>query len=586
MPSAREKELARVINRSWQPLEQWSDSDRLKMAFASAHDPMTGTQSRIDFERWLSTLNGVKAPLQSEILSELKNTSMKVRPVEARLSFNVLDEVSQRYAASQAGLLVKSIADGQRQTIQQIINRAVSGELTVDTAARHLRGSIGLHPAWAKAVADFGDRTYGRLLDDGMDRNKAAQKALDLQERYRQKLVRTRSRNIARTEIATANNVGQYAAYESAVGDGYAHPQALKEWAPGPGACKICGPMSGEKVQWDQEFSNGRMMPPGHPGCRCSTNLLDPSRNYRPIDHTNPKGDRLTPENMATQKPTPPPAPAKKPAAKKPKKPVDNELSEDMKLNPGRQMQDYQTAMKKAGYDPERFHTTLYDGAPRPLRVGEMPVKQGAPLSMDEARANVNPNFGDAGHSRNCTMCTTSYEMRRRGFKVQAGEGTGRPDQSYISSWWTDKDGMAATMTSHPGKNDFKAWMNEQPPGARGAVAVNWKRGGGHVWNWEVDEKGVVHYIETQANGQQTVTTSYKEWSKEVTPTGIRTVRLDDKVPNQYVLEAVTDKQPYTSADMTPAGVEQLRRYNLGMNHHPEDRVVPPTPVKRRNMIG
>lgn len=533
MPSVRERELARVINQSWKPLEKWVLSPSAKQALAGGVDPFTGTQRFLAWDVWLKTLEGVNDPLKAQTQLSMAAMSADIRGVGADLSFNVLDRVSERYAASQAGLLVDSISSGQKQVIQKIIRRAVAGELTVDTAARHLKGSIGLHPAWAEAVAKYGDRQFDRLIKDGLKMDVAAAKATAQQERYRKRLVGARSRNIARTEIATANNVGQYAAYGQAVEDGYAHPQSLKEWAPGPGACGICGPMSGEKVQWDQPFSNGNMMPPGHPGCRCSTNLLDPTREYRGINHTNPKGDRLTAENMATQKPaTPAFSPTK------------------AEFLPG---VDPSVQLRNAAYEK--------DPAPRQhLTTDLMPVEYaGKPLGMEAASRGANPNWGQTEYSKNCSSCATSYEFRRRGFPVQAGPtpGRGRFDTEYVSNWWNDADGNPVESTMFWGKNEFKSWMKEQPPGARGYVMVQWNRGGGHVFNWEVDSHGILNYIDVQPNKSNPFVT-YKEWSYLAKST-IRAVRMDDKIPNTRALEAIVKTQP-------------------------EGTKAPP--VRRRNMIG
>lgn len=512
MPSVRERELARVINQSWKPLERWAVSPGAKQALAGGLSPFTGTQRFLAWDMWLKSIEGVNDPLKAETQLSMAARSADIRGVGASLSFNVLDEVSQRYAASQAGLLVEAVSSGQKQVIQKVIHRAMSGEITVDTAARHLKGAIGLHPAWADAVAKYGDHQFQRLLDDGLKMDKAAARAEAMQERYRKRLVGARSRNIARTEIATANNVGQYAAYGQAVEDGYAHPQSLKEWAPGPGACGICGPMSGEKVQWDQPFSNGKMMPPGHPGCRCSTNLLDPTREYRGIDHTNPKGDRLTAENMATRKPVAPPpkkrAPRKRPTPETPLNPnVPNQLTDDL-----------------------------------------MPVQRGNPLPVEQA-GSMNPNRGNPAYADNCSSCSTAYEMRRRGYDVQAAggvQGKGRFDTEYVNQWWKNADGSPATVDYHADKKSLKGWVEDQPPGARGYIMVSWKKGGGHVFNWEKMPNGTVRYIDGQAN-RGTGIVEYADFSPKTNAT-TKTVRIDDKIPTKDVAKAVEAKQVPTKA--------------------------------------
>lgn len=528
MPSNREREIARVINNSYKPMLQWTLGPHALAALTGAHAGLTGSQMQVAWDQWLKSLKALQVPMEGEVRQGLKSMSGKIRPVNAQLSFSVLDAVSQRYAQEQAGLLIKAIETGQRQVVQSIISKAMSGELTVDTAARHLKGSIGLHPSWAIAVAKYGDRQFEKLLKDGAPMAKAAELAESQMERYRKRLVGKRAQNIARTEIATANNVGQFAAYEQAVNDGYAHPESRKEWAPGPGACGICAPLSGEVVLWHQPFSNGAMMPPGHPSCRCSTNLLDPELKYREIDHLNPNGDH---------NPTAPTS--KTPIGEKINRPAQSQYLEGV---------DPSVQLKNPGY------ATGVNAEPRRhITSDEMPVKYaGRPLTMDEAAHGVNPRWGQTEYNKNCSSCATSYEMRRRGYPVQAGgtPGRGRMDVEYVDNWWNNADGTPAETQMFWGKNEYKSWAKEQPPGSRGYVMVNWTSGGGHVFNWEVDDLGKFRYIDVQLNpdkvnpaiGAMYPFMEYGDWSKRA-KSMIRAVRMDDKIPNARMLEAITDQQ-------------------------------------------
>lgn len=512
MPSNREREIARVINNSYKPMLKWTLGPQALAALTGAHAGLTGSQMQVAWDQWLNSLQALQLPMEGEIRQSLKSMSGKIRPVNAQLGFNVLDAVSKQYAQEQAGLLIKAIETGQRQVVQSIISKAMSGELTVDTAARHLKGSIGLHPAWAKAVAKYGDRQFEKLLKDGAPMGKAAELAESQMERYRKRLVGKRAQNIARTEIATANNVGQFAAYEQAVNDGYAHPESRKEWAPGPGACGICAPLSGEVVLWNQPFSNGAMMPPGHPSCRCSTNLMAPEMKYRQVDHLNPNGDH---------NPMPPVSTGKAPAAI-----VNEPVNLDMpgpKLDPGATLQ-----APGMGNKPKEL-----------LRQDQMPVPLGEPLNTLDAARGVNPKWGDADHMYNCSNVATAVEMRRRGFNVQAaGLKEGRYDSEYVSNWWHGADGFPANKERFIDNSMFTEWIESQPEGARGYVTVQWKQGGGHVFNWEV-LKGKVFYIDAQPNKDAPAIT-FRSWAKNVKRGGIGAIRMDDKIPNTNILQALT----------------------------------------------
>ena len=72
-----------------------------------------------------------------------------------------------------------------------------------------------------------------------------------------------RAEMIAQTESVNAWSTGQYN-YAKATGAKYRIWEALA------GACKQCAPLDGEKVEIDEPFSSGVMLPAQHPRCRCS----------------------------------------------------------------------------------------------------------------------------------------------------------------------------------------------------------------------------------------------------------------------------------------------------------------------------
>lgn len=72
-----------------------------------------------------------------------------------------------------------------------------------------------------------------------------------------------RAEMIAQTESVNSWSQGQY---------NYAKATGAKKrvWEALAGACKLCGPLDGEKVDIDKPFSSGVMLPAQHPKCRCS----------------------------------------------------------------------------------------------------------------------------------------------------------------------------------------------------------------------------------------------------------------------------------------------------------------------------
>ena len=143
------------------------------------------------------------------------------------------------------------------------------------------------------------------------------------------------------------------------------------------------------------------------------------------------------------------------------------------------------------------------------------------------------------GSSSNCMLCTTAYDLRKRGFDVRAGKDLGHNgfmpddlfpkiyknykgtndvnlfngDKTKILEAFNDvmrKNGLNIYSSSDKGKalnimmNDkYKAVLseiNKNPPGSRGNIMVWWNGGGGHSMIWERDASGAVKFMDGQTN--------------------------------------------------------------------------------------
>jgi hypothetical protein len=141
----------------------------------------------------------------------------------------------------------------------------------------------------------------------------------------------------------------------------------------------------------------------------------------------------------------------------------------------------------------------------------------------------VNPDYGSWGTNMNCRRATFAYEMRRRGFDVQAtktsiahgqtllglAKATTTDQQDvksmkHLSSYFAIAAGSKNLInTSHVadgGKSIFDA-LSKEPNGSRGEFAVMWASavpgipGGGHSMAYEVIN-GKAHIFDTQ-NGKE-----------------------------------------------------------------------------------
>ena len=146
----------------------------------------------------------------------------------------------------------------------------------------------------------------------------------------------------------------------------------------------------------------------------------------------------------------------------------------------------------------------------------ELPLKQNA-MTLDEDMAVINENYdrSNPDTSKNCGLCTLAYDLRRRGYDVEAMEmatdmtviDTAKcyepirgEEQHYLESIHTTGD-IVENATGSRSLNgvdgDKLGEYLEQEllgygEGARGELGVYWTQGGGHSVAWEVENNMVV----------------------------------------------------------------------------------------------
>lgn len=201
--------------------------------------------------------------------------------IDANLVFTLINEKAVAYAAEFAAKYVVEIQDELRQGIRAKVVQAISGEYTVAELSRQIRQGLPLHSNWAKAVPKFYDKTYKRLIKDGVPQAKAVANAEAMATKYEQKLIRKRALVIARTETQRAAQQGTFDSWQAGIKSGLIRKGSRKVWFAEPSACDLCAALKDKEigVNDDWGFSDGfneGLMPPRHPNCRCRVALLPP----------------------------------------------------------------------------------------------------------------------------------------------------------------------------------------------------------------------------------------------------------------------------------------------------------------------
>lgn len=169
--------------------------------------------------------------------------------------------------------LVRDITQEQRRIVQHLLAQSYTDGEAWTLIARRLRTVIGPTQRQAESVRRLTVDREARMIADGYTPVEARDRALRLAQRQRDRLVRQRTRTIARTETTRANTAGRRTAWREANQAGLIPPGTRTEWL-SYDPCDICAALNGTTVAYGDGFPDGD--PPRHPNCRCVVLLITP----------------------------------------------------------------------------------------------------------------------------------------------------------------------------------------------------------------------------------------------------------------------------------------------------------------------
>jgi hypothetical protein len=237
----------------------------------------------------------------------------------------------------------------------------------------------------------------------------------------------------------------------------------------------------------------------------------------------------------------------------------------------------------------ENSKAKKYDSVIIGLRKGAIDPKTGLQLktkrgSFDDDLEAVNPGIetGLKLKKNNCMMCTTAYELRRRGYDVMAGNSSTGLGKDVINKWFPDakfnevshdsnkdeygfiqkhfssdqaRHSLDATMamsidngkTTKPSEQQLKAkarqeayinkvinQMEKEPNGSRGNIMVNWPDGGGHSMIYEI-KNGKLNIMDAQIGKKIDDPTSLLKYCPNITYIRYDNVDFDPKGIKGYI---------------------------------------------------
>lgn len=222
--------------------------------------------------------------------------------------FDTLDFGTRNWTTVHGAEWVTSVTDQQRDAIAAMIDRAYTGEWTVDELARAIRPTIGLTTQQSLANLKYYQNIKATLLENNpkMREATAEKRARDAALKYAGQQHRQRAHTIATTELAFAYNKGNDDAIKLAISEGYMG-RTVRVWstAADEGVCEICAALDGEEIGMDDEFDfrgaslygGQKETPPAHPRCRCAVEYreVEPPPGFRqqaaqePADDNTPR---------------------------------------------------------------------------------------------------------------------------------------------------------------------------------------------------------------------------------------------------------------------------------------------------------
>ncbi len=159
--------------------------------------------------------------------------------------------------------------------------------------------------------------------------------------------------------------------------------------------------------------------------------------------------------------------------------------------------------------------------------------------------AKVNPHWGKEGYTKNCQRCILAYEMRCRGWNVEAQPaGSNFNDDTFQTRWITAFKDLLQGRKDIKGdgaqaKSTISNIMNDYGDGSRAVVSVKFpEKQAGHVIIAQ-NVKGKTMFIDPQRN-----VLDAQDVFDNIRKNKTCLYRIDDKEPTQHILEAIIEGAP------------------------------------------
>ena len=171
---------------------------------------------------------------------------------------------AELWADQFAGQRIASLREASIDAVRDYVSRSLETGTPLNNLARDIEGVVKLDKRFTTATVNRHKALIARSgARSGTQRNVSA---------YINRSAKVKSEQIARTELAIAQNHGRYQSLYAARAAGLLDDTDLMVWIAAPDCCDLCSTYNGMTASIDDGFgtSTGAVFPPLHPNCRCT----------------------------------------------------------------------------------------------------------------------------------------------------------------------------------------------------------------------------------------------------------------------------------------------------------------------------
>lgn len=200
---------------------------------------------------------------------------------------------------------------------------------------------------------------------------------------------------------------------------------------------------------------------------------------------------------------------------------------------------DIEMDVEKSDYEKLVDRVVAVDKKPEEIDYFKNVPKKTTSMSAEEDMNEINENYNASvpATSQNCAYCSMAYDLRRRGYDVEAVEYKSVLTRSDVFSLYgVNPSEVYSKLKDYETPEEIAYAMEQYGDGARGIISFRWSNRTGHSVNWEVIN-GTAYLIDTQ-KGFMTPFVD-EGWKYVGYSVDTRFIRTDNIEPSEDVLRYV-----------------------------------------------